>query len=168
MITAVRKIKQRIRKGLNAPSDSFKERGNNMTDRVRVKNVTPYGIGLRTQTGIEYNIKPGLFLTMSKDDVEYNMAIAPKLFRKPAQLVVEDIVLNEMMGIAKEDTEVCSKEMAVKYLKGSAAKLRAFLNENNYPHVLETVAIAAKDMDLPSSKIQVLQDFMPQRDFLNN
>lgn len=139
-----------------------------MTERVRIKNVTPYDIGLRAQNGIEYNIKPGLFITMSKDDAEYNMAIAPKLFRKPAQLVVEDVVLNEMMGITKEDTEVCSKEVAMKYLKGSAAKLKTFLSENNEPHVIETVAITAKEMDLPASKITILQEFMPQRDFLNN
>lgn len=139
-----------------------------MTDRVKVKNMTPYNIGLKAQNGIEYNIKPGLFITMSKEDVEYNMAIAPKLFRKPARLVVEDVALNEMMGITKEDTEVCSKEVAIKYLKGSAAKLKTFLSENNEPHVLETVAITAKEMDLPASKITILQEFMPQRDFLNN
>jgi hypothetical protein len=137
-----------------------------MVDRIRVRNVTTYDIGLKAQNGIEYNIKPGLFQTMARDDVEYNMAMAPKLFANPAQLVVEDEQLNEMMGIDLTDREICNKETAEKYLKGSAAKLRTWLEENNYPHVLEIVYQTATGMDLAASKIKVLQEFMPTRNLM--
>lgn len=135
-----------------------------MNDRVRVNNVTPYAIGLKSQTGVEYNIRPHAFVTMHRDDVEYNMAIAPSLFRSPARLIVDDNELNEIMGVAPEAEVSCDKETIDKILKSSAAKIEAWLNENNQPHVIETVYAVAKTMDLPASKTKVLQKFMPNRD----
>lgn len=137
-----------------------------MNERVRVNNVTPYAIGLKSQTGIEYNIRPRAFVVMHRDDVEYNMAIAPGLFRSPAKLIVEDQELSEIMGIVPVEETSCDKETIDKILKSSAAKIEAWLNENNYPHVIETLLDAAKDMDLPASKIKVLQKFAPNRDIV--
>lgn len=137
-----------------------------MNERVRVRNVTPYNIGLKAQNGIEYNILAGTFQTMNRDDVEYNMAIAPKLFAAPAQLVVEDEALNEMLGIDPASMEIVDETIAEKYLKGSTAKLRAWLEENKQPHVLEIVWETAKKMDLAASKLKVLQEFIPQRSLI--
>lgn len=137
-----------------------------MTERVRVRNVTTYNVGLKGQNGIEYNIKAGTFQTMNREDVEYNMAIAPKLFAAPARLVVEDESLNEMMGIDPTANEVIDAAVAEKYLKGSAAKLRTWLEENKEPHVLEIVWETAQKMDLPTSKVKVLQDFVPSRNMI--
>ena len=135
-----------------------------MNERVRVNNVTPYAIGLKSQNGIEYNIRSHAFVMMHRDDVEYNMAIAPKLFSSPVQLVVEDQGLNEIVGVDPMMENSCDKVEIEKILKGSASKIDAWLSENNYPHVVETVFEVAKDMDLPSSKVKVLQKYMPNRD----
>lgn len=137
-----------------------------MTERVRVRNVTTFNVGLKAQNGIEYNIKPGTFQTMNREDVEYNMAIAPKLFALPPRLVVEDEDLNEMMGIEIANAEIIDNSVAEKYLKGPAAKLRAWLEDNNQPHVLEIVWETAKNMDLATSKVKVLQEFMPNRNMI--
>ena len=137
-----------------------------MNERVRVRNVATYNVGLTAQNGIEYNIKPGTFQTMNREDVEYNMAVAPALFAVPARLVVEDDVLNEMMGIDHSENGIVDAAVAEKYLKGSANKLREWLNENNEPHVLEIVCKAAEKMDLPTSKVRVLQEFVPARDIV--
>ena len=134
-----------------------------MTERVRVRNVAPYNVGLKAQNGIEYNIKAGTFQTMNREDVEYNMAIAPALFAAPARLIVEDEELNEIMGIDPTENEVVDATVAEKYLKGSAAKLRTWLEENREPHVLEIVCEAAQKMDLPTSKVRILQEFVPAR-----
>lgn len=136
-----------------------------MTDKVKIRNTTTYDIGLKALNGIEYNIKPGLFARMDRDDVEYNMSLAPSLFQAPAQLVVEDEELNDMMGI-DATVEICDKATVEKYLKGSAAKLKSWLTDNAKPNVLEMVYIVAKTMDLPGSKIKILQEFMPNRDFI--
>lgn len=136
-----------------------------MTDKVRVRNVSTYDIGIRAINGIEHNIKAGLFIPMNRDDVEYNMALAPKLFEAPPQLIVEDEELNNIMGVDVA-SEICDKAVAEKYLKGAANKLKAWLTENNKPNVLEVVFKTAKEMDLPASKIKILQEFMPNRDFM--
>lgn len=135
-----------------------------MNDRVRVNNVTPYAIGLKSQSGVEYNIRPHAFVMMHRDDVEYNMAIAPKLFSSPVRLVVEDQDLNNIMGVVPAEEVACDIETIEKMLKGSASKIESWMNDNNYPHILETVFEVAKTMDLPASKIKVLQKFMPNRD----
>ena len=137
-----------------------------MSDKVRVRNVTKYNIGLTNQTGVGYNIKPGLFITMTREDAEYNMAIAPKLFAVPARLVVEDEDLNEVMGIDHTVQEVIDETVAEKYLKGSATKLRTWLEENNQPHVLEIVYQAAEKLDLPASKVKIIKEFVPVRDLM--
>lgn len=134
-----------------------------MTERVRVRNVAPYNVGLKAQNGIEYNIKAGTFQAMNREDVEYNMAIAPALFAAPARLIVEDEELNKIMGIDPTESEIVDAAVAEKYLKGSAAKLRAWLEENREPHVLEIVCEAAQKMDLPTSKVRILQEFVPGR-----
>lgn len=134
-----------------------------MTERVRVRNTTPYNIGLKAQNGIEYNIKAGTFQTMNREDVEYNMAIAPALFAAPARLIVEDEELNAAMGIDPTANEIVDAAVAEKYLKGSAAKLRTWLEENREPHVMEIVCEVAQKMDLPTSKVRILQEFIPSR-----
>lgn len=138
-----------------------------MADRVRVRNTTKYDIGLVTMNGFGYNIKPGLFMMMNRDDVEYNMALAPTLFEAPARLVVEDVELSQIVGIEDPKTATPTDAELNKILKGSAAKLKDYLEENKRnEHILERIAALAKQADLPASKIRVMQEALPQRDFV--
>lgn len=138
-----------------------------MADRVRVRNTTPYDIGVVTQNGLGYNIKAKLFMMLNREDVEYIMAIAPKLFAHPAQLVVEDEELTQAAGIETVKEAAYDDAAIEKVLKGSVAKMKAFVEENKRNlHVLEMLCQAASTMDLPVSKIKVLQEAMPHRDFM--
>lgn len=138
-----------------------------MADRVRVRNTTKYDIGLVTMNGFGYNIKAGLFMMMNRDDVEYNMALAPTLFEAPARLVVEDVELSQIVGIEDPKTATPTDAELNKVLKGSAAKLKDYLEENKRnEHILERIAALAKQADLPASKIRVMQEALPQRDFV--
>ena len=135
-------------------------------DRVRVRNTTLYDIGLKSQSGIEYSIRPHAFNTLPREEVEYSMAIAPSLFSVPCQLVVEDEELNQIANIDPTvEGVVVTPEVCEKYLKGSPAKLKAWLEENRYPHVLEQVCQAAEKMDLSMSKMKILKEIMPKRNF---
>ena len=135
-------------------------------DRVRVRNTTLYCIGLKSQAGMEYAIKPNAFMTIPREEVEYNMAIAPKLFAAPCQLVVEDEELNQVANVDPTvEGAVVTPEICEKYLKGTPAKLKAWLAENSQPHVLEQVYQMAKKMDLPVSKMKILKEAMPKRNF---
>lgn len=138
-----------------------------MAERVRVRNTTKYDIGLTTQNGVGYNIKPGLFVTMNRDDVEYNMGLAPKLFEKPAMLVVEDEELSQIVGIDDVAHATYTDAELDKVLKGTANKLKAFIDENRQNmHIIERLAGIAEKMDLPASKIRVLKEVLPHRDFV--
>lgn len=138
-----------------------------MADRVRVRNMTPYDIGVMTQNGLGYNIKAKLFVMLNREDVEYIMAIAPKLFAQPAQLVVEDEELTQAVGIESVKEAAYTDADIDKVLKGSVAKLKTFVEDNKKNlHVLEMLCQASSDMDLPVSKVKVLQEAMPQRDFM--
>lgn len=139
-----------------------------MTEKVRVRNTAPYDIGVMGLNGIGYNIKSGLFILMNREDVEYNMALAPKLFEKPAMLVVEDEELSMNMGIDDVKTATYTDADLEKAIKSSASKFREFLQENSEnKHILERVAKIVKKMDLPASKIRALQEVLPHRDFVN-
>lgn len=133
--------------------------------RVKVRNVTKYNIGLRGQNGMGYNIEAGSFRMIPSEDVEYNMVSAPSLFGNPASLVVESEELNASVGIDPSEIEIVDAATAEKYLKGSTAKLRAWLTENNVAHVRQAVLDAAKNVDLPMSKIRVLEEFFPANNF---
>lgn len=138
-----------------------------MADRVRVRNMTPYDIGVMTQNGLGYNIKAKLFVMLNREDVEYIMAIAPKLFAQPAQLVVEDEELTQAVGIETVKEAAYTDADIDKVLKGSVAKLKTFVEDNKKNlHILEMLCQASSDMDLPVSKVKVLQEAMPQRDFM--
>lgn len=133
-------------------------------DRVRVRNVTSYGIGLKAQSGMEYPIKPHAFMLIPREEVEYNMAIAPRLFAAPCQLVVEDEELNQIANIDPTvEGTVVTDEICEKYLKGSPAKLKTWLADNQQPHVMEQVYRLAVKMDLPASKMKVIKEIMPRR-----
>ena len=139
-----------------------------MSDRVKVRNVTTYDIGLATMNGFGYNIKPGLFVLMSRDDVEYNMALAPSMFEPPARLVVEDEELSMQVGITDTQHATYTDAELEKVLKGSAQKLKAFLEENReHDHIMERIIQMAQKADLPGSKLKIFQDMFPQREFID-
>lgn len=135
------------------------------SSRVRVVNNTKFNIGLVGLNGMGYNIRPGVFALMNREDVEYNMAIAPSLFQKPAMLTVEDEELSMDVGIEDVKSATFTDEDIAKVLKGTPAKIKAFIEENREaPHVIEAVLENAKKMDLPVSKMKVLKDAFPVRD----
>lgn len=124
-----------------------------MSDKVRVVNQTRYDIGVRLMNGIERNIHGGSFIVLDRDDVEYVMSIAPKLFAAPSQLLVKDDELLQTLGVAESEKEATvDREEIRKKISGSAKNLKAWLDTVEAPFVLDIVFQLAKEMDLPASK----------------
>jgi hypothetical protein len=130
-----------------------------MNERVRVINQTRYGIGIRLANGIERNIAAGTFAVLARDDVEYLMSIAPKLFEAPCQLLVQDDELLQDYGVANkvEDVKIDREEIGRK-LAGSAKNLKAWLDTVNEPFVIDIVREIAEKMDLPASKTRIIKE----------
>lgn len=132
------------------------------SDRVRVVNQTRYDIGLRLANGIERNIAAGTFAVMARDDVEYVMGIAPKLFAAPCQLLVQDEELLQDFGVAEKVEEVkIDREEIGRKLAGNAKAMKAWLDTVNEPFVLDIVREIASKMDLPASKVKILNEKFP-------
>ena len=128
-----------------------------MSDKVRVVNQTRYDIGIKLMNGGERNIHGGSFVILSRDDVEYVMGLAPKLFAAPCQLLVQDDELLQDFGVAEKVDEVkIDREEIGRKLAGSLKSMKTWLETVDAPFVLDIIRQVADGMDLPASKQKVL------------
>lgn len=137
----------------------------------RVYNTCKYDIGVRLQDGRQYNIRPGTFILLDKNDIAMieNECRQDKYFAK-GMLVAkteqgEPInILNEFRIIEEEghnDEETIKAKLA-QPLK----KLEAWLNTVTDEAELFAIWDTAKTMDLPSSKLKLLNSKIPDRNWL--
>lgn len=53
---------------------------------IRVKNIRKYPIGIRLQNGRELAIRPGGFVQLDREDIEWVASTAPALFMGAREL----------------------------------------------------------------------------------
>ncbi|MBQ9632164.1 MAG: hypothetical protein IJV04_04515 [Lachnospiraceae bacterium] len=136
-------------------------------DKIRVYNPRKYDIGLVLQSGMERVIHPGSFTPMSRDDIEYAASMAPALFEGEKQLRLEDHALAVQLGFVQDESEpVFDAEEIRKKLGMRNPQVKAWLESIQEGYLLDAVCDVAATMDLPASKLQLLQDRMPEREFL--
>ena len=134
-----------------------------MAERVRITNMAKHDIGLINQTGIEYNIKAGMFITLGKDDAEYMVALARRMFEN-GKLELGDKQLAADLGLTKQDQLNPNSEEAVrKALSGTAKALKKYVDSIEENSLIEVIYEVAHQMDLPASKMAVLKDAFPQK-----
>ena len=134
-----------------------------MAERVRITNMTKHDIGLVNQTGIEYNIKPGMFITLGRDDAEYMAALARRMFAN-GKLVLGDQQLAADLDLAKPDGLNPNSEEAVrKALAGTVKTLKKYVESIQENSLIEVIYEVAHQMDLPSSKMTILKEAFPQK-----
>lgn len=134
-----------------------------MAERVRITNMAKHDIGLVNQTGIEYNIKAGMFITLGKDDAEYMVAMARKSFEN-GKLVLGDRELAADLGLTTPDELNPNSEEAVrKALGGNAKVLKKYVEGIQEESLIEVIWEVANQMDLPASKMAVLKEAFPQK-----
>ena len=142
-----------------------------MSEKMRLNNPNAFSVGIITpekQYGV--NIQPGAFTMVTQDEVDYLMATSTLLSNGVLRLVGEkQKELEETLGVKAEDNaNFMSDEDIKKKLSGNANQLKKWLNSDEIePYVLDKIASIAKGMNLSMNKIQVLQDKLPEYDFLN-
>lgn len=138
-----------------------------MADRVRITNTSTHDVGLVTQSNIEYNIRPGAFITLTKDDAEYMVAIAPKLFatkERAGELRIDNEELAKDLNIAAPgDPSPADDTVVKKNLSGSANQIKKYVSEIEDPLLIDAICRMAKEMDLPLSKMRVVKEAFPQK-----
>ena len=136
-------------------------------DKIRVYNPRKYDIGLVLQSGMERVIHPGSFTPMARDDIEYAASMAPALFEGEKQLRLEDRALAVQLGFIQDESEpTLDAEEIRKKLGQRPAQIKAWLDTIQEGYLLDAICDVAATMDLPASKLQLLQDRLPEREFL--
>lgn len=137
--------------------------------RYRIFNACPYSIGVHLLNGQSIAIRSGNFQLLSVDDVLY-IENSSKVFSKK-QLVIkdennkevklEDIGLYEDTSVEKHMTD--DEIMAV--LKSSVKKIESWIQNIENPVTLYQIGEVAKKMDLPVSKMKVLEGKIPDNEY---
>ena len=139
-------------------------------DRIRLTNPQKFNVGIVTiDKPYGINIAPGAFTIVTKDDLDYLMAtsglIQEGILRVQGEMQEEVL---QSVGIEKEDNaNFMDDEEIRRKLSGNANQLRKWLESNEIkPYVFEKIADIAKEMNLSMNKIKVLQEKMPDYDFM--
>lgn len=137
-----------------------------MDDKIKVFNDNKFPVGLKLMNGFQTVISPNSFTKITRDDILYISTIS-KYFQRgilrideAAKDVKEDIYIspeNEVNFIS--DAEVRKK------LGATAPALRKWLEPINERVMLSRIYQIAKDMDLPTSKVKVLQEKLGDLEF---
>lgn len=136
-------------------------------DKTRVYNERKYDVGLILQNGAERVVHPGSFALLARDEIEYIASIAPSLFDGEKQLRLEDRTLAVQLGfVASEQAETLDASVISKKLGLRNPQLKAWLDGITEPYLLDAVFDVAMTMDLPASKLQLLQERMPEKEFI--
>lgn len=141
-----------------------------MSEKMRLNNPNPYSVGIITPEK-EYGVTilPNAFTMVTQDEIDYLMATSTLLRDGVLRLADEKQKdLAATMGINMEDNaNFMSDEDIKKKLSGNANQLRKWLNSDEIkPYVMDKIATIAKGMNLSMNKIQVLQEKLPDYDFL--
>ena len=136
-------------------------------EKIRVYNPLKFNIGLILANGTERTVLAGSYTLLTKEDIEYLASIAPKLFMGEKQLRLEDRELAVELGfIESVDQPVLNEEEIRKNLSQRVSHVKTWLDGIEEPFIIDIICDVAAQMDLPASKIQLLQERMPSREFL--
>ena len=142
-----------------------------MSERIRLRNPQTFNVGIITiDKPYGLNIAPGSFTIVTKDDIDFLMATSTILQKGVLRIEGEEKKeVLESMGVKEEDNaNFMSDEDIKKKLSMNANQLKKWLNSDEIePYVLDKIANIAKDMNLSMSKIQVIQDRIPDFEFLD-
>lgn len=134
-----------------------------------MNNRRKFAVGLILQNGSERSVMPGSFVMLSRDEIEYLASIAPTLFEGEKMLQLEDRAVAVEMGfIESAEQPVMDEEEIRKRLSQRVPQLKAWLATVQEGYLLDAICDVADKMDLPASKLQLLQERMPERNFLSN
>ena len=140
--------------------------------KFRVYNRCKYDIGVVTADGRQYNIKPNSFAMLTMDDIDYIESICrERKFFGSGMLEVVDgnnkpINLDQMNIVEDTEHKALSDDEITAALKKPLKSFTEWLNAIEDPVELHAVYTVAKDMDLPTSKLKVLNAKMPNKDWL--
>lgn len=138
-------------------------------EKIRVYNPRKFAIGLTLANGTERTVLPGSYTLLSKEDIEHLASFAPALFQDEKLLRIEDRSLSVELGFIDDfDKPVMDEEEIRKNLGQRVSQVKTWLDGISEAYLLDVICDVASTMDLPASKLQLLQERMPEREFLKS
>lgn len=142
--------------------------------RYRVTNKCKYDIGVKLANNQDVVIKAGSFQLLTADDIVYIESICRnvKFFAKRMLVACDqngnEVPLDKLGAFIEEDPNPHKDDSEIEaMLKQSVNKIRAWLDGIDDPVELHAIADVAKNADLSSTKLKVLQEKMPDVDFIS-
>lgn len=138
-----------------------------MSEKIKVYNRAKFDVGVRTITGFEYNIRPGSFIPLEVMDVE-KLAAETKLFSSGILRVDENHreIEPDIGVIAEDNPNFMTDDDMHKILEKKGAvgtkELKALLEEAKTPFLKQRIFDMAKDLDLPASKMKIIEEAIPE------
>ena len=140
--------------------------------RVRVYNKCHYDIGVNLINGIGINIRTGSFQIMTVDDVLFIESICGerKFFSQKMLVAVDnqgkEIPFEEIGLYVEDKTNVHLQDDEIKAeLKKSAKNIGEWLDTITDVTELHSIYLIAKKIDLPASKIKILKEKIPNKEW---
>lgn len=141
-----------------------------MNERIRLKNPQKFNVGIVTpDKPYGLNIAPGAFCIVNQDELDYLIGNSMLLQKGVLQVEgekQEEVIEN--LGVNKENNaNFMSDEDIKKKLTMNANALKKWLGTvEAEPYVLEKIAEIASGMNLSMNKVQILQDRIPNFEFI--
>ena len=144
-------------------------------ERYRVYNRCKHAIGVQLMNGMQLNIKPGSFQLLTASDILYIESIcgSSKFF---SQKMLEPVDASNMpmtldaFGLAP-DTNVpvhMNDDDIAAMLKKPVNQVKAWLSNIDDPAELHAIYLVARQMDLTTSKLKLLREKIPEKDWLSH
>lgn len=131
----------------------------------KVFNNNPFSVGIKFENdrgrevvikGKKPQAKAASFVMLEEDDILYVDSVS-SLFSNGV-IYIDDQDMLEKMGYIEKNPNTISDEDIEKLLKAKNPSLKKEIKEITAPHAQDKVIEHAKKMDLPQSKIKILED----------
>lgn len=138
-----------------------------MDDKIKVYNPQKFDVGVRTPGKPDgFNITPGSFIYMSADDIEFVMSQS-RLFQLGYLREQEGSNIVAQSGYdTVNDPNFLDDDSIRKKLSQPAKRVKEWLETDMASHTLDRIYHIAMDMDLPMTKLRILDEKMPDRNIL--
>ena len=144
--------------------------------RYRVYNRCNHDIGVYVSNGQQsLNIKTGSFAVLSVNDILYIESICNKKKFFSAKMLVpvddtgKDLTLEDIGGFTDESAGIhYDSDEIMLNLKKPFNAVKAWLAKIDDPVEIHAIWEVGKEMDLPASKLKLLQTKMPNKDLLED
>lgn len=126
--------------------------------KYRIDNKNKYDFGIVFPDGIRsQNVKAGSFALLTEDEIYYLHSISRAFTGK--HLTVKEPHILENLGLVDESSKSLTDEEILNILKGNPMSMKKRLSEITEENQKYRVYVLAKDLDLPKSKLQFIEEF---------